>query len=78
MKGLHTGGLVGFAFVPIDAISSRASDLVRETTERVRAKKDKVSPGLNAQHDILLERYERGAPGCELMVVPGFNSAPSS
>jgi hypothetical protein len=77
-KGLFTSGITGMAFAPLNQISPRAKQLHQSISERVIANNNSYPPGLLAQYEIMLARLERGAPGCEFISFPGFNSAPSS
>jgi hypothetical protein len=73
---MFTAGMVGMAFVSLDTLSPRATQLRKEMEDRVRAQEETYAPGLLEQYKIMLSRLERGAPGCELISFPGFNSPP--
>jgi hypothetical protein len=70
--------MTGMAFAPLNQLSPRAKQLHQNISKRIRANESSYSPGLLAQYEILLGRLEHGAPGCELVSFPGFNSGPSS
>ena len=82
-EGLHTTGIVGFAFLPFDKFAGK------EVTEKVHKMiQDRIAsldpetapPGLLDQYNLMLERYTpgSGSPGCEFISFPGFLSGPSA
>ena len=78
--GIHTSGIVGFAFATLDQVTAKAQDLYQSMKEMV-TKVDFANalPSLNEQYELLLKRYEpgHGSPGCEFISYPGFLSQPS-
>jgi hypothetical protein len=73
---MFTAGMVGMAFVPLDTLSPRGTQLRKEMEDYVRTHEETYTPGLLEQYKIMLSCLERGAPGCELISFPGFNSPP--
>lgn len=76
-KGLFTAGIMGFSFQPLQAYSKRADEIHKAAIEKIEANKDKYPPGLYDQYKIQIQRLKDGAPGCELVNVPGFLSFPN-
>ena len=72
-------GISTYAFLPIEAVSSRPHELYAKAKATVeRLTKEGISSGLLDQYKIQLERLEPGknqsGPGCEIVFVPGFFS----
>lgn len=76
-KGLFTAGIMGFVFAPLQLYSKRADEIHKAAIEKIEANKDKYPPGLYEQYQIQIERLKEGAPGCEVVNVPGFLSFPN-
>jgi len=76
-KGLHTLGVVGFAFNPLRKITARADQIIATAKEKILRNADKYPPGLLEQYKIQLERLEKDAPLCEIISLPGFLSGPN-
>ncbi|KZT66041.1 GMC oxidoreductase [Daedalea quercina L-15889] len=76
-EGLYTRGIIGFAFNGLNQLSSLADTIYEKTKAKVLANKDKYPPGLLEQYNIQLDRIKRGAPGQEIICIPGFLSGPN-
>lgn len=76
-EGLYTRGIIGFAFTSLHQLSPLADSIYEKTKAKVEVNKDKLSPGLLEQYNIQLDRIKRGAPGCEIICIPGFLSGPN-
>jgi len=70
-------GLTGFAFVPLDMLSSRAGEIHDNIKKEVEKGASTYPPGLMEQYKLQLERLAQGAPACEIISFPGFLSFPS-
>jgi hypothetical protein len=77
-KGAFTTGITGFAFVPLDMVSSRAEEIHMAAKKKIESNAANFPPGLMEQYKIQLERIDDGAPGVELISFPGFLSFPST
>ncbi|EIN09187.1 alcohol oxidase, partial [Punctularia strigosozonata HHB-11173 SS5] len=75
-EGIFTTGIVGFAFAGLDKVSGRAPEIIAHA-RKVMEDRSQLSPGLVDQYEIQLERLEGGAPGCEIISIPGFMSGPN-
>ncbi|KZV71755.1 GMC oxidoreductase [Peniophora sp. CONT] len=76
-KGLFTAGIMGFSFGPLQLHSKRADEIHQAQIKKIEANKDKYPPGLYEQYQIQVQRLKDGAPGCEIVNVPGFLSFPN-
>ncbi|VDC02256.1 unnamed protein product [Peniophora sp. CBMAI 1063] len=76
-KGLFTAGIMGFSFGPLQLHSKRADEIHAAAIKKIEANKDKYPPGLWEQYQIQIQRLKDGAPGCEIVDVPGFLSFPN-
>lgn len=68
--GLFTQGLIGFALLTLDDISSRGTELRKSVRESIMSKWDSYSPNLQYQYKIQLDRLERSLE-CEIITYPG-------
>ena len=80
-KGLHTSGVAGFAWCTLDMVTSedKQAQIYKKMQDAI-AKLGSTNPGLKAQYEIAMERYQpgkSGSPGCEYISFPGFLSGPS-
>ncbi|VDB94037.1 unnamed protein product [Peniophora sp. CBMAI 1063] len=73
-QGLYTTGLMGLAFGPLQMYSKRADEIQQAAIEKIEANKDKYPPGLYEQYRLQIQRLKEGAPGCEILNVPGYVS----
>ncbi|TFY67647.1 hypothetical protein EVJ58_g1480 [Rhodofomes roseus] len=76
-EGLYTRGIIAFAFTAPNQISPLADTIYQKTKAKIEANKGKFPPGLLEQYNIQLDRLKRGAPGCELICIPGYLSGPA-
>lgn len=81
-QGLHTTGIVGFAFASLDMIMSeeRHAGIFNKAKEALAKIDANANPGLVKQYELTLERMELGkggSPGCEFISFPGLLSGPS-
>ncbi|EMD40393.1 hypothetical protein CERSUDRAFT_91113 [Gelatoporia subvermispora B] len=76
-KGLHTLGVIGFAFMPLHKISDRADEIISKAKAKLQNNADKYRPGVLEQLNMQLERIKKGAPLAEVINFPGFFSGPN-
>ncbi|KZT05544.1 GMC oxidoreductase [Laetiporus sulphureus 93-53] len=76
-SGIHTKGIVGFGFVPLNMLSAKAEEIYQAAKEKIARNAHTYPPGLLEQYEIQLERLRNGAPGCELISFPGYLSSPN-
>lgn len=76
-SGIYTIGIIGFAFVPLQMLSSKADSIFQAAKERITKNTAAYPPGLLDQYKIQFDRWQKGVPGCEIISFPGFLSAPS-
>ncbi|KAJ3556841.1 hypothetical protein NM688_g1800 [Phlebia brevispora] len=74
-EGVFTSGIINFAFVPLDTITSREhAEAIYKKAQDLLASVDPVkNPGLKEQYEIMVHRLEpgKGAPGSEFIMIPG-------
>ncbi|TFY79937.1 hypothetical protein EWM64_g4073 [Hericium alpestre] len=77
-KDLFSTGLSGIAYGSLYDYSDRAEEIYKAAKETLLKNADGYPPGLLEQYKIQIERMERKAPGLEMVVIPGFLSAPNT
>ncbi|KAI0921212.1 hypothetical protein AcW2_006258 [Taiwanofungus camphoratus] len=77
-SGIYTIGIIGFAFVPLQMLSSKADSIFQAAKERITKNTAAYPPGLLDQYKIQIDRWQKGVPGCEIISFPGFLSAPNA
>ncbi|EKM59944.1 uncharacterized protein PHACADRAFT_250766 [Phanerochaete carnosa HHB-10118-sp] len=82
-SGLHTIGIVGFAWNSFDmfAPQGKQADIYDKMKDAVAKIDDKAHPGLREQFEVAMERFvpgKAGSPGCEFISFPGFLSGPNT
>ncbi|TFY73449.1 hypothetical protein EWM64_g10563 [Hericium alpestre] len=77
-KGLFSAGLSGIAYGSLYDYSDRTEEIYKAAKETLLKNADGYPPGLLEQYKIQIERMERKAPGLEMVVIPGFLSAPNT
>jgi len=77
-EGLFTRlAIVGFCYAPLQKYTEKADSIHEAVSKEIEEKKDSYPPGLYEQYLVQLDRLRRGGPGCEIVGVPGFYSAPN-
>ncbi|KAL4261427.1 GMC oxidoreductase family protein [Pleurotus pulmonarius] len=76
-SGLFTTGISAVAFVPLDLLTDKAEEMKNSMRSKVLQNADTYLPGLLEQHKIMLERFDRRMPGCEIITIPKFLSRPN-
>ncbi|KAF4602559.1 hypothetical protein EYR40_005772 [Pleurotus pulmonarius] len=76
-SGLFTTGISAVAFVPLDLLTDKAEEMKNAMRSKVLQNADTYLPGLLEQHKIMLERFDRRMPGCEIITIPKFLSRPN-
>lgn len=81
-SGLHTIGIVGFAWNSLDMFMppGKQAAIYDKMKDALAKIDEKVHPGLREQFQIQMERFEPGtggSPGCEFISFPGFLSGPN-
>ncbi|KAK7437914.1 hypothetical protein VKT23_018349 [Stygiomarasmius scandens] len=78
-EGVYNMGIITFAYAPPSIIAGpeSAKSMYEAQKKRFEAEKDKYTPGLKAQYEIMLERLKgEQTGGCELIGFNGFLSTP--
>ena len=80
--GLHTTGIVGFAWNSFDMFAppDKQASVYAKMQAAVDAVDESTNPGLKEAFRIATERFipgKRGSPGSEFISFPGFLSGPS-
>ncbi|KAI0261249.1 GMC oxidoreductase [Gloeopeniophorella convolvens] len=75
-KGLFTLSPVGVTYVPLGSVSTNTS-IHTQHIEKISSELASLSPGLQDQYKIHMEKIERGMPELELVSAPLFFSHPN-
>lgn len=71
--GLYTQGIIGFALLTLDDISTKGTDFGKSIKENILQKWDTYPPNLQYQYKIQLDRLDRGLE-FEVATYPGLNA----
>ncbi|TCD71197.1 hypothetical protein EIP91_012147 [Steccherinum ochraceum] len=77
LRGLHTQGVIGYAFCSLEMITDKAEEMYQEARRKIMKKLPSCSPGLQDQYKLELDRLRHGRPGIELLTFTGNISRPN-
>ncbi|TCD71198.1 hypothetical protein EIP91_012148 [Steccherinum ochraceum] len=77
LQGLHTQGVVGYAFCSLDMVTDKAEKMYIATKETITKRLPSCSPGLQDQYKVELDRLRFGRPVVEILTFPGNISKPN-
>ena len=69
-KGLFVQSPVSYSLLPLETISSKASDILSAFKEDVQKKTESSSAGRRDQYNVQLNRLKYGRPGVEVLLFP--------
>ncbi|KAH7912481.1 hypothetical protein BJ138DRAFT_1112278 [Hygrophoropsis aurantiaca] len=76
-RGVFTMGVQTMVYTSLQSITDRATEIYQTALQKIGNNPDSYPPGLHAQLMLQLKRIETQSPICEIVVYPGFMSAPN-